>query len=121
MKRATIVVAMILLLGSASLAAAECAWVLWVSIHGLLPDGDQVREWTDWEQIVSLETQSECQQSKGREWNTLRQLVEDRSFRSEVKISEIQQEAVLLKFPGRGFEHYTFHCLPDTMDPREKK
>ena len=32
MKQATIALTMVLLLGSASVAAAECAWVLWVEL-----------------------------------------------------------------------------------------
>ena len=45
MKRATFVVTMMLLLGSASVATAECAWVLWYDNAWTTPPEKQVHKW----------------------------------------------------------------------------
>ncbi len=109
MKRATLVVTMTLLLGSASVAAAECAWVLWEenALRDVeLPLVQPERTHT----IISVHsTHQECEEQRKvvipkweKEWQIHKERVD--------KTPEM----------GAVFSARLL-CLPDTIDPRERK
>ncbi len=83
MRTATMMLATVLLLGSASVAASECAWALW--IHALLHRSGQELVTQHWILDEARPTFPECEAIKLKLWTE------------------------------------RFVCLPDTIDPREKK
>ncbi len=121
MKLATFVVTMMLLLGSASVAAAECAWVLWVK---------NVEQEIEWEALAAFESRSKCIENVPSYIARMRALM-DQVYAKDPPTKHFT--ARVEKHPG-GYSlnmHLTkeeltapyleFTCFPDTLDPREKK
>ncbi len=119
MKRAMIVVTMILLLGSASVAAAECAWVLWKK---------SLEQHKGWEVMAAFESRMECMQSG--------QLLAAQVQRQMEKVYALERpqppvKVGVEKHPGGytiqvtrdefAIPYLDIVCFPDTIDPREKK
>ena len=88
MRRIIVMLTTVLLLGSASVAAAECAWVLWMKYF------PTTEEPIYWEVVDAKANQEDC--------------IKTRDFMAE-RTPDFLKESVHLV------------CLPDTIDPREKK
>ena len=120
MKRATLVVAMTLLLGSGSVAAAECAWVLWGSRVDLPKHPRSIGMWTI---TAAFEDRERCQRELTRRLDN----VEKGAQKSGAdKIVRSHEDGLLTwskgtgKVPERMVVTHKL-CLPGTLDPREKK
>jgi hypothetical protein len=88
------VLAVVLLLASASTASAECAWVLWTYISSSSTKTAEER----WRPLSSYATQTECQDHQEK----MREKASDRAAASGVRL-------------------VTHQCFPDTVDPRGPK
>ena len=118
MKTKGLVLAVVLIFGSASVAAAECAWVLWVrayhqdikypKLSGLL-----------WLVDSGYQTNAECAATRDSTFRDEVALVQDepgvRDFKQNPK------NAAFGYIQGGKETGQRYVCLPDTIDPREKK
>ena len=131
MKCAKLLLAIVLVVGWTSAAAAESAWVLWIHTNrggfGKSPFTTEPVPWQVWQGFNTLEDSEHVKEKVWEEWAKkfrpqeflikwpLVKKVEERPFE---RITIMQQ----------GFEAselwttvYRFVCLPGTIDPREKK
>ena|SRR5436190_23765770 len=101
---ATITAAVMLVLAFASVASAECAWVLWstqATITSVKPREDglltlqSVRS-NQWEPMQSFVSLAKCEEN--RDWRSGK-----------------------LPSPEAGMKFFEYTCLPDTVDPRGAK
>ena len=128
MRGARLVLAVVLVVGSASLASAECAWVFWEEIKDKhIPRGKLAKLITEWTLHDAFSTQEECKVAKQRVW-TLQAELYDKSKEFGEHIEKIgKAPGSYLSISGRtkdgGYMIFqrTYLCLPDTIDPREKK
>ncbi|MCZ6626188.1 MAG: hypothetical protein O7B35_18465 [Deltaproteobacteria bacterium] len=106
--------AMILMFGSASVAAAECTWVLWDKLS-VYPSGKPGSE--RWVIGEAYTTQDKCNSARLEGWEAL------------VKKLKGPRGTILRNQPGRtlavegpkgSLMIQQYLCLPDTLDPREK-
>ena len=118
MKRAIAMLTMILLLGSTPLATAECAWVLWVKTTVLL-SGDKNKPKPAWDIGRTFKNQPQCDRERLMHWAALAEIAEADVGASNV--TKKQGEYVTRFFPTGGHINEVLHCLPDTIDPREKR
>ncbi len=88
MRWARLVLAVSLMVGWTSAAAAECAWVLWMKYF------PTTEEPVYWEVVGARANQEDC--------------IKARAFVAE-------------RTPDFAEESARLVCLPDTIDPREKK
>ncbi len=122
MKRATFVVSMMLLLASASVAAAECAWVMWREhSHSLV---GQLPEPFTWTIKGTYEDRAKCMASRKRLLDWMAQTYRDAG--RTVKLGEewgydLSATTKDELGPPTGYIFFNHYCLPDTIDPREKK
>ena len=141
------ILAAFLLLGSASVAVAECAWVLWSEkTH---------QNSTEWKLQSASETLKDCQATRHKIWNEILNEYSDPGLHPEIeRVKKVPFERlaitkkpdgssssrfVILDEAGNPVEYteeekrkseqrdrvrrtsrYRFLCLPDTIDPREK-
>ena len=135
MRTPTVILTAILVLASASVAAAECAWVLWTYTHtptvkgtdktfdefgaALIDDLTQNRVWNKWGIENAFNTRNGCLTAKGELWKAARAAIERTLTLPENKTTEIR--AVPKRRLTVGDFVRRFLCLPDTIDPREKK
>ncbi len=111
MKRATFVVTMMLLLGSASVSAAECAWVLWERV--------ETSKRVSWEATRAFGKEAQCRADQVERIRQLQGIVKDSPNRHVTK-----DGIRFLKFESGELTGVFFNealCFPDTIDPREKK
>ncbi len=114
MRAARLVLAVSLLVGWTSAAAAECAWVLWK--HGV----SVVREVEEslWMIEEAHTNRDACEGAKQRLWDSDMKRIR----KGEWTVLEQQPpNKVTIRHRGNGDLRITFLCLPDTIDPREKK
>ncbi len=118
MRRATFVVAMILLLGSASVPAAECAWVLWKKEEGTfrVTSGHIGPQW---EPADAFQGKVLCSEARQRVWESAVSEWRGSPFSRVYERPEKSEFRVVIE--NQGYFTVSFTCLPDTLDPREKK
>lgn len=117
MRWATLVLAAILVLGSASVAVAECAWVLWSKIvrseyTGLIWNIEAAYA----ERPKCIHGRNDVLEAKARFFT---EGVEARL--QGVKVQSIPEEGLLRLSHNKGKAWVYFLCLPDTIDPRKQK
>ncbi len=117
MRWATVVLATVLILGSASFATAECAWVLWVKTTVLL-SGDKNKPKPGWDLGNTFKNQPQCDHERRTHWEALAEIAEADVGASNV--TKKQGEYVTRFFPKGGHISEVLYCLPDTIDPRVK-
>jgi len=107
MRTATMMLTTVLVLGSASLASAECAWVLWQKkIHNRA---------AEWSVVKASASRASCDQLKLAEWRGWSEILGEHEGTERV-----EGESLTVCAPS-GCSSREWLCLPDTIDPREKK
>ena len=125
MRTATMMLTMILLLGSASVAAAECAWVLWerfvVRQTGVLDS--QSNSPARWIIQGSFKDEDSCALVRDGAYKAAVVLLSDDP--QVIRIEQHSEKRELYRISkgllANYFHAFRFLCLPDTLTPREKK
>lgn len=119
---------LLLVLGSASLAAAECAWMLWQETeHTEVPIKKLFPQRIDWTNHSTYVTHDACETAKLSLWSKhLASWEGVREANPALKeINGVPGEFLSVRFrSGDGGVYISkqqFHCLPDTIDSREKQ
>ncbi len=116
MRTKTMMLTMILLLASASVIPAhDTAWVLWAKIEDIKP-GSGV-----WDIQAGYTGRAECIRERKVISNARVQDWIKRSGQQHVKVEQVSEDALSLLFSKDELVTVYFICLPDTLDPREKK
>ncbi len=115
---ARLMLAVVLVIGSASVAAAECAWVLW-SYVTLRSINIPLTATSGWTAENGHPTHGECTTERDRQF---------RHHAAGVRVDPGTKDFTQnpsnagLAFTRQGQRQtFTYKCLPDTIDPREKK
>ncbi len=121
MRTATGMLTTILLLGSASVAAAECAWVLWEQSSDVY--GQLATRTPSWSLQEAFEAKSGCLEARTRTWKLT--YLKNRSW-EKLKGARVltfgeSTATVTVYIPDYTDLTLKFLCFPDTIDPREKK
>ncbi len=116
MRWARLVLAVSLMVGWTSAAAAERAWVLWVK----LLDTNKIA-WR-WSLINAYETKDTCATSQAKVMKKVADAARERGA-SDVKITEDGKSVIYTerKDDPLSTRFFKYFCLPDTIDPRKKK
>jgi hypothetical protein len=110
--------AVCLLLTSPPLADAECAWVLWQ--ENQLSTVNDYRQW--WDLHGAYATQEECVSVQKRIWQVnVNRAERSRPYGNIQKIEKVPHSYVSTSLKSGGYTSDRLMCLPDTIDPREKK
>ena len=120
MKQTTLVLVMILMVGSASVAAAGSAWVLWEKRQWEKPGVLTARLGPPfWHLRGAYPTHENCMAERDRQFRLSANL--EREVQGNEGFEEVLDET-LLTFSTGGTEKYMlqYMCLPDTFDPRER-
>ena len=118
MKRATFLVTIMLLLASASVAAAEGAWVLWNRSSELSVGTGSVS--TLWVILDAFEDRKACVPERDRGWK--REVEKYRNLGNYKRVQDQPEDYGFFYLTSTGEKgSVRFVCLPDTLDPREKK
>ncbi len=123
MKRATFVVTMMLLLASASVALPhDTAWVLWKNVEG---KGFKDIQRTSWDLKGAMKTSSSCKAASIGALDATKSFWEPSASKAYVVPDHENPEnsKLIVRIGGEGGGILTiwYICLPDTIDPREKK
>ena len=125
--RITIIILAFLVVNTSANALAECAWVLWTKHEDKMLD-PQVKALPTsglrWELMGAKGTQTECEDVKRRTWELYATKCDDRSCQGVQKVSKVSNEMVMHSIKVgtlEGTYSRTLYCIPDTVDPREKK
>lgn len=117
MRWATVTLVGFLMVGWTTLAAAECAWVLWVKTTVLL-SGDRNKPRPSWDIGGTFKNQPQCDHERVKHWKVVAETAE--ADVGAANVTKKQGEYVTRFFPTGGHINEVLHCLPDTIDPREK-
>ena len=116
------------LLGVATSASAECAWVLWKSTEHSGPGSPtEPKVKKDWEIIRAASLQQECEKVLVAVWKVGVKQGKERQGPAYKFTSN--DKAIGLYFAELGsspgidswYQEVRFFCLPDTVDPRGPK
>lgn len=110
------------LLAFASSASAACAWVLWYESSGWTTS---TAPYQTWNLVGASATVASCESELAAKIKALtrsmkREPAEGRTDTFEVKGNTISSTFAWANGPSGG-ESLRYVCLPDTVDPREKK
>ncbi len=120
MRPATAMLTTILLLGSASVAAAECAWVLWGNRVDLPKHPRSMGMSTI---TAAFEDRERCQRELTKQLDREEKVGQKSGADNIVRSDEdglLTWSKGTVKVPERMVVT-RLRCLPDTIDPREKK
>jgi len=128
MRWAKITLSVVLLLGPASVAAAECAWVLWVEQSW--PDAisrSVVGAEAERDIFGAYDAHAACEQSRDARVKEYAEALRDQGWNVTVDVEKAFVIGTSVLKAPRDSEPFTtrsltrYMCLPDTIDPREKK
>jgi hypothetical protein len=110
-----------LMLACAVSASAECAWVLWQENVLNVLQTNTYSQW--WELHGAYTTHEQCLTVQQRIWDiSVKNLEERQRDGSNIKaIRKVAHNYVSASLKSGGYSAEKFICLPDTIDPREKK
>ena len=117
MKWAIMVLTLSLMVGWTSAAAAECAWVLWEGVSA--KDIRQNITTSFWHLHVGYPEHRDCTGSLESMFNERMAVLQADPGVRELK--QNQKRAVLMYTKGDISHQNRLACLPDTIDPRERK
>ena len=132
MKTATVFLAAVLVLGSASLASAECAGVLWTETEQRSlkphPDPEYGKEPT-WEFDHNVhDARAVCEAALSGEMHATVKIFRSAGAQLFQPPGEapdffirIGERRITIQKQNNFFLIYNYACFPDTIDPREKK
>lgn len=108
MRRASLVLAAVLFMGLASSASAASEWILWIKHMPRGSDG----YWDLWSTYPS---RSACEEARRKVIydSLVREMMKREDFKTEEELRR-DTETVMVRDVRR-------QCLPDSIDPREKK
>ncbi len=116
MRWARLVLAVSLLVGWTSAAAAECAWVLW---QRLSIEGTQLGVGKQWTAESAYPAHTECTAVRDR---TFIDVVAGLQAQPDTKVVNTNPSIAIVAYTVQGTSHVVnYTCFPDTIDPREKK
>ena len=113
MRGARMMLAMILVLAWTSAAAAECAWVLWHQLSAVETG------YGAWEVENAFATHAVCAAMREEEFQLKIMALQATEGATNVKKDAINKSYMYDTEGQRRIGRYA--CLPDTIDPREKK
>ncbi len=117
MGRMIVLLTTVLLLGSTSIAAADCAWVLWNRSSELSAGGGSVS--TLWVILDAFEDRKACVPDRDRGWK--REVEKYRNLGNYKRVQDQPGDNGFFYLASTGEKgSVRFVCLPDTFDPREK-
>ena len=118
MRWARLVLAVSLMVGWTSSVAAECAWVLWEFVNVEELRRNVITSF--WHVHAGYPEHKDCTRSLESMFNVRTAALQDDPGVRELK--QNQKRAVFrYTWGGRISYQYRLACLPDTLDPREKK
>src|SRR5947209_930935 len=128
MRWARLAFSAVLVASSASVAAAECAWVFWKESELFdIPAAGHPKRKIEWKLHDAYKTQEQCEKGKYAVWS---HEVEywtktQQSSPHLEKVDKVAGAFLSLSFKGKdgsSSSHTSrYLCLPDTIDPREKE
>ncbi len=104
-------------------ARAECAWVMWSKVETTQSQKDEFPTFGQWWEIVqALETSEQCDVFMEAYHSRMVRFHEEKKVWDVMKASP-SHISIRRKGGGPGVfvQSWTYFCLPDTVDPREKK
>ena len=118
MRWAILVLAVSLLVGWTSTAAAECAWVLWVHTAYRFIKSPKLSD-SFWLVDSGYPSNTECAAARDRRF---RDRVDTVQAQPDVRdFTQNPKNAAFGYTEGRKDKTISYICLPDTIDPRERK
>jgi len=124
MRRMIVLLTTVLLLASASIAAAECAWVLWLHATEveILPKQNKVTRNT-WETLSAFDTKKACESEQKKSWEDSYRLGKEKEkhFGAIMFGYDEFTHIFMSSQDGKFSEMDRWNCLPDTIDPRAQK
>jgi len=116
MRWARLVLAVVLVVGSASVASAECAWVLWLEAYSISKLSGA------WHVVNAFETKTTCETGQVK----LLEGVADSAKRRGAIDVKVNREEMSVTYQERAddprsLRFASYRCFPDTIDPREKR
>ncbi len=106
----------VMVLWSASVASAECAWVLW---QRLSIEGTQLGVGKQWTAESAYPAHTECTAVRDR---TFIDVVAGLQAQPDTKVVNTNPSIAIVAYTVQGTSHVVnYTCFPDTIDPREKK
>ncbi len=130
MKQATIALTMVLLFGTGCVAATECAWVLWQenwqgSTAELTPIMLFAPGSSSWRVKDAFSGRQGCIAARRDLMASNRKAGLDEDFAKLGEVLSVDETSMTIAIPEEGGTSRliinSYKCLPDTIDPREKK
>ncbi len=124
MRWARLVLAVSLLVGWTSTAAAECAWVLWsnwIEMKVIAPKKTSSHGTVIWTLESAFEDRQQCLAEKKEYFNTYESHYQNQKTVREFNSQEIAGRRRLHVWFDKNKLTLSAICLPDTIDPRGKR
>ena len=109
MRTATMMLATILVLGSASVAVAECAWVLWTQ--------ETQKNAMVWLIESAFEDRDSCVRELDSEFNSALRRSQPNEKIKEAKANQ-EKKWIYIYYRDGKWNRTRYVCLPDTVRPR---
>jgi hypothetical protein len=93
-----------------------CAWVLWMEVYSLK---EGAREWSPLSAYPADSYQACLDGAKAHVETQVEGYTAEN--RSVMRYSRGGRETVTADLKPKGIYHWTFRCVPDTLDPRAKR